>query len=119
MAANPNPPQPVTNAPVYSIITIALFLASMTVIIVTGHTGDGGLLIGLGISTLPSLVASVYAERTARDVRNGVVQEKARQGASEAIQEHKVVTRDGPGMTLAMESLAELLAEKRNNENDG
>jgi hypothetical protein len=99
----------VINAPVYSFATIALFLATMTVLIVTDHADDGGLLIGLGVSTLPSLVASLYSEQVSRDVRNGVLVDKVKEGATQALEETGTVTRDGPAMTLAMQSLATIL----------
>lgn len=98
----------VTNAPIYALGSAVLMLGAGAVVVMSGHGGanGGNLLIGLVVTTIPSLIAAAFAERTARDVRNGTVTEKARLGASKAISEAGVVTRDGPAVQAAMQASA-------------
>lgn len=68
-------------------------------------------------STIPSILALIKVEQVHNDIKNGVVQEKARAGAVEALQAERIVTRDGPLSTTAIEALAEILkATKANGE---
>ena len=103
--ANPHPTTS-TNTPIYSFLSLVVFVAGLVVLTVTDHADDGGVFIALVVSTLPSLVAAISAERTARDIRNGVVQDKARQGAHEAIAEAEVLTRPGPVVQAHLEAQA-------------
>jgi hypothetical protein len=105
-----------TNTPLYSFATLALFVVGIVVLIVTDNEDDGGLFIALAISTIPSLVASLFAERAARDIRNGVLQSKAKAGAQEALDETGVTatveaTQRGESSALAMAALARLLEQ--------
>jgi hypothetical protein len=70
------------------------------------------ILMGIVASTIPSLIASAYAERTNRDLRNGVVEAKTQIGASRALVEHAVVTRDGPFVAASTQALLDLLAQR-------
>ncbi len=98
---DPNVPK---NAPLFAMGTALLLTVAGVVVVVTGNGGknDGSLLVGLVVTTIPSLLAAGYAERTSRDVRNGTVQEKARQGTRQAIEDAGVVTRDGPAVSAAI-----------------
>lgn len=78
-----------TNVPVYALAALVVFTVSLVVLIITGHA-NGDLFAVFVVSTLPSLVAAMFAERTARDVRNGVLQDKVRQGTHEALHESGV-----------------------------
>lgn len=102
---DPNVPP---NAPYAAMGTAALLILSGVALVMTGHGGanDGSLLVGLVVTTIPSLLAAGYAERASRDVRNGTVTEKARQGAHKAITEAGVVTRDGPAVQAALSAQA-------------
>jgi len=87
-------------------------------------------LISLVAGTVPGLVAATYAERASRDIRNGTVVAKAkegavqalqdpaaltqvrhqvREGATQALEEAQVVTRTGPVVTAEVAALAELV----------
>lgn len=112
----------VTNAPVYALGSAVICLAAGVVVVLSGNGGKNGgaLLIGLVVSTIPSLIAAAFSERVARDVRNGTVTEKARKGAHMALAEAGVVTREGPVARAALEAnaahtaaLLALLAETR------
>lgn len=49
-------------------------------------------------TTVPSVLAAAFAERAARDIRNGVLEGKAREGARQAIEErdlHRDTQRAG------------------------
>lgn len=102
---DPNVPP---NAPVAALGTAALLIVAGVVLVLSGHGGanDGSLLVGLVVTTIPSLLAAGYAERASRDVRNGTVTEKARQGARKAIQDAGVVTREGPAVQAALTAQA-------------
>lgn len=102
---DPNVPP---NAPYAAMGTAALLIIAGVVLVLSGHGGanDGSLLVGLVVTTIPSLLAAGYAERASRDVRNGTVTEKARQGAHKAISEAGVVTREGPAVQAAMTAQA-------------
>lgn len=87
-------------------------------------------LVGMVVSVVPALVGAIFSERASRDIRNGTVVEKARegaalaledaplaehakQGAAEAIREEQVMRRDGPVVTAEVAALAELVAVNR------
>lgn len=96
------------NAPIFALAAAVVMLLAGAGVVVSGNGGknDGSLLVGLVVTTIPSLIAAGYAERTSRDVRNGTVTEKARQGTRKAIEEAGVVTRDGPVVEAALTSQA-------------
>ena len=77
------------NTPLYALGAAVIFGGYAVVLVVTDHM-DSTLFVGFLVTTLPSLVAAAFAERTARDVRNGVVQDKIRQGTHEALRESGV-----------------------------
>lgn len=61
-------------------------------------------LVGIMIGTVPSLIAASFAERTNRDVRNGVVEQKVKDGATRALKETgvtDVVEASGRGASSA------------------
>lgn len=100
-----------TNAPIYAFLTLVTFVAGIVVLTVTDNEDDGGLFIALAISTLPSLVASMFAERAARDIRNGVLEAKVKRGATAAIAETGVMLRNGPVAAAQLEALTTILSE--------
>ena len=109
----------VTNTPIYSLIAFALMIGFAVIVVVTGHGEDdgGALLIGLAVTTIPSLVAALYSERTSRDVRNGVVVEKVRQGTHVALKESGVqevvdMSQRGETTLVAMQALTKLLERR-------
>lgn len=104
------------NLPLYSLGSAILLLLSAVIAVVVVDPSKQSTpvfisVMGLILTTVPSLLAAAFAERTARDVRNGVVEEKVRNGAHQAMREAGVITREGPAVTLAMESLAALLKQ--------
>ena len=105
------------NLPVLSLLTAVLFLALAVVALVFVPKDDTRmtqvvLLVGLVASTVPSLIASAFAERTNRDIRNGVLVHQAKTGASQALVEHNVVTRDGPYVAATTQALLEILQQR-------
>lgn len=107
-----------TSAPIYALGSILAFVAAVVILIVTNHEqGNGGMFIAFAISTLPSLVAALFAERSARDIRNGVVQDKVRQGATDALQETGVTEVAQTALQTqapALTALAQLLQTLQN-----
>jgi hypothetical protein len=67
-----------------------------------------GLLAIVG-STVPSILSLVKVEQVSNDIRNGVVTEKAKEGAKQALVEHGVVTRDGPVVAAQLAALQQTL----------
>lgn len=104
------------STPLYT-MAAGLILAGFAVfLIATGHAdgGNGQLLMAFIITTLPSLFAAGFAERTSRDVRNGVIVEKSRQGAHKALTESGVTEAVAEGKETtpaALRALTQLLAD--------
>jgi hypothetical protein len=112
--------------PLFSLLALLAFLAVIVVVLVTGY-GDHAMFWPLVATSIPSLVAAIASETAVRDIRNGTVVEKARQGASQAIEEkvadkvHEgairaiadtgVMTRTGPVATVQLEALRALLED--------
>lgn len=93
-----------SNMPILAITTAVLLVGFAVLVVVMGYgdQGGGALLVGLVLTTVPSLIAAAFAERVSRDVRNGVVEHKAKHGAKQALHES--------GMTPAqLQRLADLL----------
>lgn len=72
-----------TSAPIWAFLSIITFVGSAVVLSLTGH--DNSILLPVLLSQIPSVVAALFSERAARDIRNGVVEEKAHAGASSAM----------------------------------
>lgn len=115
--------------PVVSLIIAFLFVFSVlgAVILVDFNAHTTPIIIsivGLVISTVPSMISSAYSERASKDIRNGVVTEKAKVGALEALDETGVIevvniSNRGESSILAMNALSRLLeAANKGSEND-
>ncbi len=106
-------------APILAVITVALFMASAVALLVLSDPESSpstGAIIGLIVTSIPSLLAAAFSERASRDIRNGVVQNKAREGAMQALQETGVtevveLTARGQTAALSMQALARLLEQ--------
>lgn len=99
------------NMPLWSLLSAVLLVITLGVVILVTpvdklSASQTGIFIALIVSSVPSLLAAAYAERTSRDVRNGTVVEKAREGAVMAIQETEVLTQSGPVATASLETSA-------------
>lgn len=72
------------NLPLYSLTAVILFVAfGVTGAVVADNDNVLQLMIGLIITTVPSLIAAAFAERASRDIRNGVVKDKVKEGLHE------------------------------------
>lgn len=110
------------NVPLFSIIaaTVFLSLAVILVIFADPHNIETVTLIGFILSTIPSILASVFSEKSNKAITNGVVQEKARLGTTQALQETGITSaanQANDSTRLAMEALTELL--KQHNQKGG
>lgn len=103
-----------------AVVTLVGIAAGVVVALARNHSLDEKstplvvTIIGLVASTIPSLLAMLYAGRASSDLRNGTVVEKVKQGTAEVLQETGVVTRTGPTATATTAALAaqtEALAE--------
>jgi hypothetical protein len=115
---------PRTNLPVISIIAAVSLVGLAIVALIFVHLDDRTTpvflsVIGLIVTTVPSLIAAAYAERVSKDVRNGVVEDKVRTATKDALAEHGVVTRDGPFVAASTEALLRLLQETHDRAQDG
>jgi hypothetical protein len=96
-----------TNLPVFTLgaAVILVMLAILGFIFIpAGNVVAQESLIGLIVTTVPSLIAAAFAERTGRDVRNGVMEQKVKDGATKALQETgvtDVVDASGRGAASA------------------
>lgn len=114
-------PGPGTNLPVFSLLAAVAFLAlgvAALIFVDASRMPQVLILIGLVASTIPSLIASAYAERTNRDLRNGVVEAKVKSGVKDALVEHQVVTRDGPYVAASTQALLEILQQRHGDSTD-
>lgn len=107
-------PRPSTNLPLLSLGAAVLFVALAVLALVFVPKDDQRLtqvvlLVGLVVSTVPSLIASAYSERTSKDMRNGVMIQQVKVGTKQALTEHNVVTRDGPYVAATTQALLEIL----------
>lgn len=102
-----------TNAPLYSlgagVALVALAILALTVI-PERNQSQTFIVVGLIVTTVPSLIAAGFAERSSRDIRNGVVEEKVKTGATRALVETgvtDVVDASGRGAssTAAIDAL--------------
>lgn len=107
------------NSPHYTLgAAVLLVIVGVAAAVLTRDQRNLSILLGLIVTTVPGLIAAGYAERASRDIRNGTVTEKARQGTVKALTETgvtDVVEAAGRGQAsvLAMESLALLLEDAR------
>lgn len=106
------------NTPHYTLgAGVLLTVVAMFAALATDDRDTLRTLMGLIVSTVPSLLAAGYAERASRDIRNGTVAEKARQGTVKALEDTGVTdvveaSHRGQGTLLAMQALAALLEER-------
>lgn len=104
------PPTARTNPPLYSLLSLVVLVGAVVALIVSGHANESGVYIAVVAAAVPGLVAAASSERVARDIRNGVMQDKVRQGAHEAIAEAEVLTRPGPVVQSHLEAQSAQLA---------
>lgn len=100
-----NPPG---NTPIVSIVTAAaLIVCGLVAVAYTKNEAAMVVVIGLIVSTVPSLIASGFSERSSRDIRNGVVKDKV----VDALEETGVagVARDASQTTPAALSALNML----------
>jgi hypothetical protein len=60
-------------------------------------------------STVPSILALVKVESVHNDLKNGLLVDKAQEGAEKAIISQNVVTRDGPTVAATLAALSQVL----------
>lgn len=116
-------------------VLLGLAVTLVAILAMTGSLNDRSTplvvaIVSMVVTTVPGLVAATYAERASRDLRNGTVVEKARQGAvkafhddqakasmreaaGHALEDRQVVTRVGPVVTAEVAALAELVSTNR------
>lgn len=104
------------NVPLYSMVTTGILVVAAVLLVIFGDPDKQGfmILLGLIVTTVPSVVSAIYSERASRDIRNGVVVDKVREGASQAIEDAQVITRTGPVVTTELSALATLLERIQN-----
>lgn len=81
----------------FTFLTVLVMIGAGAAVIIfapfdNAHNTDLAIFFGLLTSSVPGLVSSFFAERTSNDVRNGVVIDKSKQGATQAIEESGLVS---------------------------
>lgn len=74
------------NVPMYAVICIVVMVIAAVVLLLFANpatTPSLPLVIGLLVTTIPSLVAAVFSERASRDIRNGVMKDKVKEALDE------------------------------------
>lgn len=99
MSSKDIPPR--TNVPVIALASAVLLLIVVILVLSLTPSERTGTpvfvtVVGLVVSTVPSLIAAAFAERVSKDVRNGTLVQKTKQATHEALQEAGVVTHDAP-----------------------
>lgn len=74
------------NFPWATVAVLGILVTALVVLSLVSNTNSATLIPVLA-GLIPGILAAGYAERTNRDVRNGVVQQKAKEGATEALTE--------------------------------
>lgn len=103
------------NAPHYTLgAGVLLVVVGVLAAYLTDNRQSMTTLLGLIATTVPSLLAAGYAERASRDIRNGTVTEKAKQGTKQAMDEVGVTevveaSQRGASSVMATQALAVLL----------
>lgn len=90
------------NRPWVSFATFTVIVASITGLAIAGKV-DGSTMTVVLLANIPGVMASIFSESVHRDVRNGVVTEKARIGASQAIADEHVLTTADPSQVAQPE----------------
>lgn len=124
-----------TNLPTVAALAAAVILFGLVIGLVIMLANGEGLdsdstpivvsLVGVVITAVPALIGAAFSERASKDIRNGTVTAKARQGASEALVMHgpevaregaasaladaQVITRTGPVVTAELLALTKIL----------
>lgn len=80
-----------------AVVLFLIVVAAVVTLAVTGSLDDQSTplvvnLIGMVVLAIPTLIAAAFAERASRDIRNGTLKNKAKEGAKEAIEEKGVLT---------------------------
>ncbi len=89
------------NLPIAALVSgVVLLISAMTLLVTVDverqTTPAFVTILGLLVTSIPSLFAAAFAERAARDIRNGVVRESVKEATAQVIDEKKVLTREGP-----------------------
>lgn len=99
-----------SNAPHVAIgATVVLVVVGVAAALIADDRASLTALLALVVTTVPALVAAAYAERASRDIRNGTVTQKAREGTTKALEDTGVAQR-----AMVMETLSELLQRNLN-----
>jgi hypothetical protein len=130
-----NYPTPRNNAPMIAALCAAVMLVLILVGGIVMLSMGKGLddrstplvvtLLGVVVTSVPALISAAFSERASKDIRNGTLVAKSREGAAqalderapaivkaatvEAIDESQVVTRTGPVVTAELLALTKIL----------
>lgn len=128
-------PTPRTNLPIVAALAAAVILMVLVVgavvMLSLGKALDETTtplvvsLIGVVVTAVPALIGAAFSERASKDIRNGTLVAKAKEGAAlaieervptiaresaaEAIDEKQVMTRTGPVVTAELLALTKIL----------
>jgi len=108
---------PARNLPYFALGTAAVLVLAALIAVATMDPDRTATplvvsVVGLILTTVPSLIAAAFAERTNRDIRNGTVTDKARVGALSALHETGVTQVAQNALTaspVTLEALAKLV----------
>ena len=105
-----------TNTPLYSLVAAVILVGFAILglaIVPESNTNLLYTIVGLIVTTVPSLIAAGYAERIGQDIRNGVLHEKVKDATTQALDETGVtaaVAASPPEATAtALRALSALL----------
>lgn len=128
-------PTPRSNMPTIAALAAAVMLVMLVAAVVVLLSLGNGLddkstplvvsLVGVVITAVPALIGAAFSERASKDIRNGTLVAKTREGAAQALDAHapgivkaatvaaldeaQVVTRTGPVVTAELLALTKIL----------
>lgn len=88
-----------SNLPIVSIcaaVVLVIFAGFLVIFTPASSLTEEHDIIALVITLVPTLIAAAFAERASRDIRNGVVADKAKEGATQALIDTGVAQPQGP-----------------------
>lgn len=90
-----------TNLPLFTLGAVCVLVALgiiAAIFIPARNQSTVDLLVTMIIASVPGMIGAAYSERNSRDMRNGVLEQKAKDGATKALQETGVTdTVDASG----------------------
>lgn len=106
-----------TSVSIVALISTVLLIGFVVMGVVFANPATNNILIiiaGLVVSSVPQILGGIFSERASKDIRNGVLTKKVKEGAKQALHETGVlevveISQRGEASLTAMRALQRLL----------